>query len=58
MTDSIKYILQFLNILTYFEVPKYLDVLKHHIFPKLFLKKLKTEKYKYYRQLHAEINKH
>ena len=36
MTDPIKYILQFLNILTYFEVPKYLDVLKYHIFPKLF----------------------
>lgn len=58
MTDPIKYILQFLNILTYFEVPKYLDVLKYHIFPKLFFKKLKTEKYKYYRQLHAEITKH
>lgn len=58
MTDSIKDIFQFLNIFTYFEVSKYLDVLIYHIFPKLFLKKLKTEKYKYYRQLHAEINKH
>lgn len=58
MTDSIKDIFQFLNIFTYFEVSKYLDVLINHIFPKLFLKKLKREKYKYYRQLHAEINKH
>lgn len=58
MTDSIKDIFQFLNIFTYFEVSKYLDVLIYHIFPKLFLKKLKREKYKYYRQLHAEINKH
>ena len=45
MTDSIKYIFQFLNIFTYFEVSRYLDVLIYHVFPKLFLKKLKTEKY-------------
>lgn len=44
MTDSIKYIFRFLNIHTYLKVHKYLDVLIHHIFPKLFLKKLKIEK--------------
>lgn len=57
MTDSIKDIFQFLNIFTYFEVSIFRCTYIPHI-SKVIFEKLKREKYKYYRQLHAEINKH